>query len=81
MDMHTAYKETAGMAKIDLDAFKYDQSEEVIDTSKTVRIGIIGQPQNPINRMLERFNRWRSEALSENCGQGCGDGIPHASAS
>ncbi|MBQ7097984.1 MAG: Gfo/Idh/MocA family oxidoreductase [Clostridia bacterium] len=30
------------MAKSDLDAFKYDQSEEVIDTSKVVRIGIIG---------------------------------------
>lgn len=30
------------MAKGDLDAFKFDQSEEVIDASKTVRVGIIG---------------------------------------
>ena len=30
------------MAKSDLDAFKYNQSEEVIDTSKILRIGIIG---------------------------------------
>ena len=30
------------MAKSDLDAFKFDQTETVIDASKKVRIGIIG---------------------------------------
>ena len=41
------------MAKSDLDAFKYNQTEEIIDTTKTVKIGIIGTGWIAATHLLE----------------------------